>query len=125
MISYTSLRLLATYVRLELLHWDVFDSEVGTWKLHKWYTSLCPISNSDNDILSPLIEQTILPVLTETVSSIWDPMSTSQTKLLALSLIQINQVRKSSLLLSVVVFILNSLLGVYNIELQPADAKYL
>ncbi|KAI6646522.1 PAX3- and PAX7-binding protein 1 [Oopsacas minuta] len=85
-------KLLATYVRLDLLHWDPLSSEGVDWKLHRWYSSLCPISNPENEILSPLIEQTILPILTETARSIWDPVSTAQTKLLALSVIQINQV---------------------------------
>uniref|UniRef100_A0A8C0HPQ6 GCF C-terminal domain-containing protein n=1 Tax=Buteo japonicus TaxID=224669 RepID=A0A8C0HPQ6_9AVES len=88
-ISFCLPKLLNPLIRVQLINWNPL--EVGLEEM-PWFRAIEEFSDAknvseskrdddtDQEVLPRVIEKTILPKITAFVKSVWDPLSTSQTK---------------------------------------------
>ncbi|KAM6170016.1 intron Large complex component GCFC2 [Rhynchocyon petersi] len=91
--AYTSLcipKLLNPLIRSQLVGWNPLKLDSVSVKQMSWFTSVEEFvdgsvedprrkDSCDQKVLSGVINKTVIPVLTDFVDVIWDPLSTSQT----------------------------------------------
>nr|XP_006994742.2 intron Large complex component GCFC2 [Peromyscus maniculatus bairdii] len=84
-------KLLSPLIRVQLLDWNPLKLDSMGLNQMPWFTSITEFMNSsmddtrkeddsDQNILSVVINRTVVPRLTDFVEFIWDPLSTSQTR---------------------------------------------
>ncbi|XP_028618216.1 GC-rich sequence DNA-binding factor 2 [Grammomys surdaster] len=88
-------KLLSPLIRVQLLDWNPLKKDsIGLDKM-PWFTAITEFiessmedtgkeDGSDKNILSAVINKTVVPCLTDFVEIIWDPLSTSQTRSLTM-----------------------------------------
>nr|XP_018903657.1 PREDICTED: PAX3- and PAX7-binding protein 1 [Bemisia tabaci] len=93
-VSITLPRILAPFIRLDLVSWNPLLANGGDLDQYPWYKSLMLYGvhqgeteemlkeDVDVQLVPRVIEKIIIPKLTQLISSCWDPMSNSQTLLL-------------------------------------------
>ncbi|KFP63163.1 GC-rich sequence DNA-binding factor 2, partial [Cariama cristata] len=91
-ISFCLPKLLNPLIRLQLINWNPLEQNFTELEEMPWFRAIeefsdaknIPESKKDDDpdgeVLPKVIEKTILPKITAFVKSVWDPLSTSQTK---------------------------------------------
>ncbi len=78
--------LFAPFVRLELIRWDPLSSRSFT--KHQWYSLLfdygahAPASDPDHQVIPSLVEQIVLPWISDIVREAWDPTRLDQCRAL-------------------------------------------
>ncbi|XP_075419176.1 intron Large complex component GCFC2 isoform X2 [Tenrec ecaudatus] len=83
-------KLLNPLIRTQLIDWNPLKLESVGWNQMPWFTSIEAFvrsstqdsekeASSDTQILTAVINKTLIPRLAEFVEFIWDPLSTSQT----------------------------------------------
>ncbi|XP_056016602.1 PAX3- and PAX7-binding protein 1-like isoform X2 [Ostrea edulis] len=82
-------KLLNPYIRLSLINWNPLEANCADFEDMKWFDTLVfygfrlqdTVFKGDDDIglLPSIVEKVLLPKLTVTAESIWDPLSTTQT----------------------------------------------
>ncbi|KAM5227562.1 intron Large complex component GCFC2 [Ctenodactylus gundi] len=82
-------KLLNPLIRVHLIGWNPLKLDSTGLKQMPWFTSIEEFmdngvedkkdNSSDEKILSTVINKTIVPLLTDFIEFIWDPLSTSQT----------------------------------------------
>ncbi|KFO86586.1 GC-rich sequence DNA-binding factor 2, partial [Buceros rhinoceros silvestris] len=97
-ISFCLPKLLNPLIRVQLINWNplevgvIFSQNFAELEEMPWFRAIEEFSdarnkseskrddNPDKEVLPRVIEKTILPKITAFVKSVWDPLSTSQTK---------------------------------------------
>ncbi|XP_076188794.1 intron Large complex component GCFC2 isoform X2 [Aptenodytes patagonicus] len=90
-ISFCLPKLLNPLIRVQLINWNPLENfteleEMPWFRAIKEFSDAKNVSESkrdddpDQEVLPRVIEKTILPKITAFVKSVWDPLSTSQTK---------------------------------------------
>ncbi|NWH63012.1 GCFC2 factor, partial [Geococcyx californianus] len=91
-ISFCLPKLLNPLIRVQLINWNPLEQNFTELEEMPWFRAIEEFSNArnvsaskrdddpDRVVLSKVIERTILPKITAFVESMWDPLSTSQTK---------------------------------------------
>ncbi|CAH1800187.1 unnamed protein product, partial [Owenia fusiformis] len=82
-------KLFTPLVRLNLIHWSPLDATCRNFEEMGWYEALMffgfregvetPSDEQDMKLVPSIIEKVIMSKITEYVSGVWDPLSTSQT----------------------------------------------
>ncbi|XP_006236765.1 intron Large complex component GCFC2 isoform X2 [Rattus norvegicus] len=86
-------KLLSPLIRVQLLDWNPLKMDSMGLDRMPWFTAITEFmesgmedvgkeDGSDKKILSAVINKTVVPRLTDFVEMIWDPLSTSQTRIL-------------------------------------------
>lgn len=86
-------KLLSPLIRVQLLDWNPLKVDSMGLDRMPWFTAITEFmessmedggkeDGSDKKILSAVINKTVIPRLTDFVEMIWDPLSTSQTRIL-------------------------------------------
>nr|XP_041570924.1 intron Large complex component GCFC2 isoform X2 [Taeniopygia guttata] len=90
-ISFCLPKLLNPLIRVQLINWNPLENFTELEEM-PWFRAIEEFSdaenipeskrhdNHDKEVLPRVIEKTVLPKITEFVKSVWDPLSTSQTK---------------------------------------------
>ncbi|XP_050171371.1 intron Large complex component GCFC2 isoform X2 [Myiozetetes cayanensis] len=90
-ISFCLPKLLNPLIRVQLISWNPLENLTELEEM-PWFRALEEFSDEENvseskrdndhdqEVLPKVIEKTILPKITAFVKSVWDPLSTSQTK---------------------------------------------
>ncbi|XP_075353922.1 intron Large complex component GCFC2 isoform X2 [Mycteria americana] len=90
-ISFCLPKLLNPLIRVQLINWNPLENFTELEEM-SWFRAIEEFSNAknvseskkdddpDQEVLPRVIEKTILPKITAFVKSVWDPLSTSQTK---------------------------------------------
>ncbi|KAM6432823.1 intron Large complex component GCFC2 isoform 2-T2 [Rhynochetos jubatus] len=85
-ISFCLPKLLNPLIRVQLINWNPLENFAELEEM-PWFRAVEEFSNEskrdddpDQEVLPRVIEKTILPKITAFVESVWDPLSTSQTK---------------------------------------------
>ncbi|XP_027496856.1 GC-rich sequence DNA-binding factor 2 isoform X2 [Corapipo altera] len=90
-ISFCLPKLLNPLIRVQLLSWNPLENLTELEEM-PWFRAIEEFSDAENvseskrdddhdqEVLPKVIEKTILPKITAFVKSVWDPLSTSQTK---------------------------------------------
>ncbi|XP_072714489.1 intron Large complex component GCFC2 isoform X1 [Ciconia boyciana] len=91
-ISFCLPKLLNPLIRVQLINWNPLEQNFTELEEMPWFRAIEEFSNAknvseskrdddpDQEVLPRVIEKTILPKITAFVKSVWDPLSTSQTK---------------------------------------------
>ncbi|XP_027496855.1 GC-rich sequence DNA-binding factor 2 isoform X1 [Corapipo altera] len=91
-ISFCLPKLLNPLIRVQLLSWNPLEQNLTELEEMPWFRAIEEFSDAENvseskrdddhdqEVLPKVIEKTILPKITAFVKSVWDPLSTSQTK---------------------------------------------
>ncbi|KFW00050.1 GC-rich sequence DNA-binding factor 2, partial [Eurypyga helias] len=86
-ISFCLPKLLNPLIRVQLINWNPLEQNSAELEEMPWFRAIEEFSNEskrdddpDQEVLPRVIEKTILPKITAFVKSVWDPLSTSQTK---------------------------------------------
>lgn len=88
-------RVLTPFVKIAMMNWNPLVANSADFECMKWYEDLLfygvegkedegVLGDSDSKILSMLFEKVILPKLSALVRDIWDPLSKSQSRRLAI-----------------------------------------
>ncbi|XP_075271054.1 intron Large complex component GCFC2 isoform X2 [Opisthocomus hoazin] len=90
-ISFCLPKLLSPLIRIQLINWNPLENFTELEEM-PWFRAIEEFGDaktvseskrdddSDQEVLHRVIEKTILPKITAFVKSVWDPLSTSQTK---------------------------------------------
>ncbi|XP_029892950.1 intron Large complex component GCFC2 isoform X3 [Aquila chrysaetos chrysaetos] len=91
-ISFCLPKLLNPLIRVQLINWTPLEQNFTELEEMPWFRAIEEFSDAknvseskrdddtDQEVLPRVIEKTILPKITAFVKSVWDPLSTSQTK---------------------------------------------
>ncbi|KFP26279.1 GC-rich sequence DNA-binding factor 2, partial [Colius striatus] len=91
-ISFCLPKLLNPLIRIQLINWNPLEENFTELEEMPWFRAIEEFSDAkniseskraddpDGEVLPRVIEKTILPKITAFVKSVWDPLSTSQTK---------------------------------------------
>ncbi|KFQ61575.1 GC-rich sequence DNA-binding factor 2, partial [Pelecanus crispus] len=91
-ISFCLPKLLNPLIRVQLINWNPLEQNFPELEEMPWFRGIEEFSGAknaseskgdgdpDQEVLPRVIEKTILPKITAFVKSVWDPLSTSQTK---------------------------------------------
>ncbi|KAM9563473.1 intron Large complex component GCFC2 isoform 1-T1 [Guaruba guarouba] len=92
-ISFCLPKLLNPLIRVQLMNWNPLEQNFTELKEMPWFKAIEEFSSAktvsesktddddpDQEVLPRVIEKTILPKIAAFVESVWDPLSTSQTK---------------------------------------------
>ncbi|XP_039914513.1 intron Large complex component GCFC2 [Hirundo rustica] len=91
-ISFCLPKLLNPLIRVQLISWNPLEQNFTELEEMPWFRAIEEFSDAENvseskrdddhdkEVLPRVIEKTILPKITAFVKSVWDPLSTSQTK---------------------------------------------
>ncbi|KAM4903056.1 intron Large complex component GCFC2 isoform 1-T1 [Sylvia borin] len=91
-ISFCLPKLLNPLIRVQLISWNPLEQNLTELEEMPWFRAIEEFSDAENiseskmdddhdkEVLPRVIEKTILPKITAFVKSVWDPLSTSQTK---------------------------------------------
>ncbi|KAM9298162.1 intron Large complex component GCFC2 isoform 1-T1 [Morus bassanus] len=91
-ISFCLPKLLNPLIRVQLINWNPLEQNFTALEEMPWFRAIEEFSDAknvseskrdddtDQEVLPRVIEKTILPKITAFVKSVWDPLSTSQTK---------------------------------------------
>ncbi|XP_010582574.1 PREDICTED: GC-rich sequence DNA-binding factor 2 isoform X2 [Haliaeetus leucocephalus] len=91
-ISFCLPKLLNPLIRVQLINWNPLEQNFTELEEMPWFRAIEEFSDAknvseskrdndtDQEVLPRVIEKTILPKITAFVKSVWDPLSTSQTK---------------------------------------------
>ncbi|RLW12241.1 hypothetical protein DV515_00000648 [Chloebia gouldiae] len=91
-ISFCLPKLLNPLIRVQLISWNPLEQNFTELEEMPWFRAIEEFSdaenvselkshdNHDKEVLPRVIEKTVLPKITAFVKSVWDPLSTSQTK---------------------------------------------
>ncbi|XP_033916330.1 intron Large complex component GCFC2 isoform X3 [Melopsittacus undulatus] len=91
-ISFCLPKLLNPLIRLQLMNWNPLEQNFTELEEMPWFKAIEEFSNAkavsestrdddpDQEVLPRVIEKTILPKIAVFVESVWDPLSTSQTR---------------------------------------------
>ncbi|KFP69583.1 GC-rich sequence DNA-binding factor 2, partial [Acanthisitta chloris] len=91
-ISFCLPKLLNPLIRVQLISWNPLEQNFTELEEMPWFRAIEEFSNVENvseskrdddhdqEVLPRVIEKTVLPKITAFVKSVWDPLSTSQTK---------------------------------------------
>ncbi|XP_071404350.1 intron Large complex component GCFC2 isoform X1 [Pithys albifrons albifrons] len=91
-ISFCLPKLLNPLIRVQLISWNPLEQNLTELEEMPWFRAIEEFSDAENvseskrdddhdqEVLPKVIEKTILPKITVFVKSVWDPLSTSQTK---------------------------------------------
>ncbi|XP_015715413.1 GC-rich sequence DNA-binding factor 2 isoform X2 [Coturnix japonica] len=88
-ISFCLPKLLNPLIRVQLINWSPLERNSTDLEEMPWFRAVEEFSDAkkskrdddrDEEVLSRVIEKTILPKITVFVKNVWDPLSTSQTE---------------------------------------------
>uniref|UniRef100_A0A8C8B7I9 GC-rich sequence DNA-binding factor 2 n=1 Tax=Otus sunia TaxID=257818 RepID=A0A8C8B7I9_9STRI len=91
-ISFCLPKILNPLIRVQLISWNPLEESFTELEEMPWFRAIEEFSDAknvheskrdddpDQEVLPRVIEKTILPKITAFVKSVWDPLSTSQTK---------------------------------------------
>ncbi|XP_037247397.1 GC-rich sequence DNA-binding factor 2 isoform X1 [Falco rusticolus] len=91
-ISFCLPKLLNPLIRVQLINWNPLEQNFTELEEMPWFRAIEEFSDAkheseskrdddpDQEVLPRVIEKTILPKITAFVKSVWDPLSSSQTK---------------------------------------------
>ncbi|XP_053795304.1 intron Large complex component GCFC2 [Vidua chalybeata] len=91
-ISFCLPKLLNPLIRVQLISWNPLEQNFTELEEMPWFRAIEEFSDAENvseskrhddhdkEVLPRVIEKTVLPKITAFVKSVWDPLSTSQTK---------------------------------------------
>ncbi|XP_068534869.1 intron Large complex component GCFC2 isoform X2 [Anas acuta] len=90
-VSFCLPKLLNPLIRVQLINWNPLESSTDLAEM-PWFGAVEELSNAENsseskrdddpdqEVLSRVIEKTVLPKIAVFVQNVWDPLSTSQTE---------------------------------------------